>query len=90
MESNIHSKPTGCCGACTIQQETFEIGGVASRGNDTSTQSTKVFSTKSYFHQIVKVFSLESFLLYGIPSKQLLLGSGNYTVGESGMWLCNF
>ena len=30
-----------------------------------SEQSVKVFSAKSYFHQIAKVFSLESFPLYG-------------------------
>ena len=31
-----------------------------------SEQSAKVFSAKSYFHQFAKVFSLESFPLYGI------------------------
>ena len=31
-----------------------------------SDQSAKVFSAKTYFHQFAKVFSLESFPLYGI------------------------
>ena len=31
-----------------------------------SEQSAKIFSAKSYFHQFAKVFSLESFPLYGI------------------------
>ena len=42
-----------------------KFGGVASFGS-TSEQSAKVFSAKVCFHQLTKVFFLESFLLHGI------------------------
>ena len=42
-----------------------KFGGVASFGS-TSEQSAEVFSAKVCFHQLTKVFSLESFLLHGI------------------------
>ena len=43
-----------------------KIVGVAFFGSDTSEQSTKVPLRKSDFHQNAKVFSLESYPLYGI------------------------
>ena len=47
----------------------MKLGGMVSFGSDTSEQSAKVFSNENLiFHQFAEVFSLESFLLYGIQS----------------------
>ena len=99
MESNIHAILLDVVvnvsySGKLLREKTFvkvfslKLGGVESLDNDTSKQSTKGFSAKILFPPN---HSLESFPLYGIPSKQLLLGGGNYTVGQStyGMWLHN-
>ena len=43
----------------------MNLGSLASFGSDTSEQLANISSQKSYFCQITKVFSYESFLLYG-------------------------
>ena len=68
MGENLREFP----GFVAVKVSSAKFGGVASFGMAQASNLRKFSLRKSYFHQFAKVFSLESFALYGIPNSMLI------------------